>query len=181
MKILVSGSTGLVGSALVPFLAQQGNDVSRLVRVKDLPGVYWNPAGGLISSTPFEGFDAVVHLAGENIASGRWTDEKKKLIRDSRVRGTQLLAEALARAKQPPQVLVCASAIGYYGDRGKELLRENSAAGSGFLADVCRAWEAATAPATQKGIRVVNLRFGMILSSTGGALKMMLPPFTMAA
>jgi len=179
MKILVSGSTGLVGCALVPFLTQHGHLVTRLVRSKEQPGILWNPAGGLISSTPFEGFDAMIHLAGENIASGRWTDEKKKLIRDSRVRGTQLLSETLARLKQPPQTFISASAVGYYGDRGNEILNEERPPGKGFLADVCRGWETATAPATQKGIRVVNMRFGMILSPAGGALAKMLLPFKM--
>jgi uncharacterized protein (TIGR01777 family) len=177
MKILLSGSSGLVGSALSPFLSQQGHAVTHLVRNQLQSGVYWNPEGGLINSTPFEGFDAVIHLAGDNIAKGRWNEEKKKRIRDSRVKGTKLLADALARAKQPPQTLIVASAVGFYGSRFAQVLKEDAAAGTGFLADVCRAWEVAAQPATQKGIRVVHLRFGMILSPAGGALKMMLIPF----
>jgi uncharacterized protein (TIGR01777 family) len=123
-----------------------------------------------------EGLDAVVHLAGENVA-GRWTRAKKARIRDSRVRGTRLLAEALARSRRPPKVLACASAVAYYGDRGEEVLRESSPPGRGFLAEVCRAWESATAPAAERGIRVVNLRFGLVLSRAGGALGRMLPVF----
>jgi len=130
-------------------------------------------------ASPAEGFDAVIHLAGESIASDRWTEAKKRAIRDSRVIGTRLVSEAIARMKKPPQVLICASAIGYYGDRGDELLKEGSAAGSGFLPDVCKAWEAATVPAVQKGVRVVNLRFGIILSAQGGAFAKMLTPFKM--
>jgi hypothetical protein len=126
-----------------------------------------------------EGLDAVVHLAGENIATGRWTAEKKAKIRDSRVRSTRLLCDTLAGLKQPPKVLACASATGYYGDRGDELLTEESASGTGFLAGVCREWEAAATPAAQKGIRVVHLRFGMVLSGAGGALAKLLPPFRM--
>ena len=120
---------------------------------------------------------AVVHLAGENIAAGRWTPARKAEIRRSRVDGTRNLCEVLARLPHPPKVLVSASAIGLYGDRGAEILTEESAAGTGFLAEVCREWEAAAAPAARVGIRVVNLRFGMVLSPTGGALKKMLLPF----
>jgi uncharacterized protein (TIGR01777 family) len=177
MKILISGSNGLVGSALGPALSQQAHSVTQLVRSKVQSGIHWNPEGGLISSTPFEGFDAVIHLAGESIASGRWSEEKKKTIRDSRVKGTRLLTDILTRLKQPPQTYLVASAIGYYGNRGTEGVNEESRIGTGFLAEVCRDWEVATVPASQKGIRVVNLRFGMILSPRGGALKKMLLPF----
>jgi len=181
MDILVSGSRGLIGSALVSFLTAEGHRVIPLVRSKpDSPAadaVRWDPEAGRIDPVGLEGLDAAVHLAGENLAEGRWTAEKKARIRDSRVRGTQLLCAALAGLEQPPQVLIGASAIGYYGDRGEETLTEESEPGSGFLADVCREWEAATEPATQRGIRVVNLRFGMVLSATGGALATMLPPF----
>ncbi len=162
MKILVSGSRGFVGSALVPFLTALGHQVTRLVRPYD-PAV-------------LDGVEAVVHLAGENVI-GRWTPEKKAQIRDSRVNGTRVLAESLARLARPPRAMVCASAVGYYGDRGEERLQEDSPAGSGFLADVCREWETATRPAVQQGIRVVNLRLGMVLSPHGGALAKMLPPF----
>jgi uncharacterized protein (TIGR01777 family) len=180
MKILVTGSTGLVGSALLPSLKSQGHEVFRLVRSEAKAGpteIYWNPKKGIEDASRLEGFDAVVHLAGENISDGRWTEEKKARIRDSRVEGTRRLSDALARLTQPPRALLCASAIGYYGDRGDEIMREEDEPGKGFLADVCREWEAATASAEQKGIRVVKLRFGVILSPKGGALSKMLAPF----
>lgn len=177
MKIGVSGSTGLVGSALVPFLTTSGHQVVRLVRSKPNPGeVYWSPGEGRLDASGLEGLEAVVHLAGENI-TGRWTPAKKARIRESRVQGTQLLAGTLAELPQPPKVLVCASAIGYYGDRGEEVLQEASPPGSNFLAEVCQAWEAASQPAAQKGIRVVSLRIGVVLSPRGGALGQMLLPF----
>jgi uncharacterized protein (TIGR01777 family) len=131
----------------------------------------------VIDSAKLEGLDAVVHLAGENIAEGSWTAEKKARIRDSRVKGTRLVSKALAGLNQKPRVLVCASAIGFYGDRGAEILTEQSPAGSGFLADVCQEWEAATEPAAQAGIRVVNMRIGIVLTPRGGALQKMLLPF----
>ena len=181
MKVLVSGASGLIGSALVPFLTTGGHSVSRLVRkgranLED-GEVAWSPAAGTIDRAGLEGFDAVVHLAGENIASGRWTPERKRRIRDSRVKGTRLLCEALAQCAQPPKVFVGASAIGYYGDRGNETLTEKSEAGAGFLAEVCRDWEAATAGLTDTGIRTALLRVGIVLSPAGGALKKMLLPF----
>lgn len=181
MRILVTGSHGLIGSALVPFLKTGGHEVSRLVRsAETAPGeIRWDPEEQSIEKEKLEGFDAVVHLAGENIAGGRWNAERKQRIRDSRVEGTRLLAEALAGLNRPPQVLVCASAVGYYGDRGEEVLDERSESGSGFLAEVCREWEAAAQPARERGIRVVNLRFGMVLSASGGALEKMLLPFKM--
>jgi hypothetical protein len=155
--------------------------VIRLVRSKKVLAkdeVGWDPAAGAIDTAGLEGLDGVVHLAGENIAS-RWTSEKKAKIRDSRVNGTRLLAETLSRLAKRPKVLVSASAVGYYGDRGDETLVEESGPGSGFLAEVCRAWEAAAEPAARSGIRVVHPRIGMVLSRDGGALKMMLPPFKM--
>jgi hypothetical protein len=180
MDVLVSGASGLVGSALVPFLTTGGAHVIRLVRSTPRPGaaeVYWAPEAGSIATPGLEALDAVVHLAGENIATGRWSPEKKASIRHSRVQGTRLLCEALAQLARPPAVLVSASAIGYYGNRGTEVLREQSCAGTDFLAQVCRDWEAATAPAIEHGIRVVHLRIGVVLSPAGGALARMLVPF----
>jgi uncharacterized protein (TIGR01777 family) len=182
MRILISGASGMAGSALVPFLQAGGHEIARLVRrrpAREGAEVFWDPEGGQLDPAALDGFDGVVHLAGESIASGRWTARKKARIRDSRVLGTRLLSEGLARAARGPRVLVSASAVGYYGSRGDELLTEESSSGSGFLAEVCRDWEAATQPAAERGIRVVILRFGVILSATGGALKKMLVPFRM--
>ena len=172
MRIAVTGSTGLIGSALVPWLTNGGHEVIRMRRPAD-----WDPDAGTIHAAVLNGVGAVVHLAGENIAAGRWTATRKARIRDSRVKATKLIAETLGNMEKPPQVLVSASAIGYYGDRGREVLREDSAPGTGFLADVCRHWESATDAATRKGIRVVHLRTGIVLSEKGGALKQMLLPF----
>lgn len=180
MKILVSGSTGLVGSALLPSLVTEGHTPTRLVRSFNKQAtlsIGWDPSSSALHPAPFEGFGAVIHLAGESIATGRWTDAKKTRIRDSRVKGTRLLSETLAKLQQRPKVLICASAIGFYGDRGEERLTESSRMGSNFLARLCRDWEAATEPAVQGGIRVVHLRFGIILSPKGGALTKMLLPF----
>jgi uncharacterized protein len=182
MKILVTGSSGLVGSALLPSLKAKGHEVIRLVRStpKDsATQIYWNPAEGTLSADALEGLDGVVHLAGDNLAEGRWTDEKKRRIRESRIKGTTLLSETLAKLEQKPDVLVSASAIGFYGNRGDELLTEQSASGEDFLSEVCREWELSTQAASQSGVRVVTLRFGVILSGEGGALKKMLFPFKM--
>jgi uncharacterized protein len=178
-RILVSGSSGLIGSALLPVLKTSGYEVVCLGRGQSGSGrIGWDPARPLAPES-VSGFDAVIHLAGESIAS-RWTESKKKAIRDSRVLGTRHLAEALARAASPPRVLISASAIGFYGDRADEILREDSASGgSGFLPEVCREWEAAADPAVQAGIRTAFLRTGIVLSAEGGALKQMLPPFRM--
>jgi uncharacterized protein (TIGR01777 family) len=180
MHVLVSGASGFMGSAMVPTLIAGGHTVTRLVRSTPRPGqaeIPWNPVARSIGTPALEGLDAVVHLAGDNIASGRWTAAKKASIRNSRVQGTTVLCEALAQLVKPPKVLLSASAFGYYGDRGETILREESPPGTGFLAEVCQAWEAATAPAAQRGIRVVHLRFGMVLSPAGGALAKMLTPF----
>lgn len=179
MKVAVTGSTGLVGSLLVPALSSAGHEALRLVRHppagKD--EIFWDPDIGQLDEASLEGIGAVVHLAGENIAARRWNADQKARIRDSRIHGTHVLATALARLKTPPKVLVAASAVGFYGDRGDGVLTEESAGGQGFLADVCREWEAAADPARQKGIRVVHLRFGVVLSPKEGALKKMLPAF----
>ena len=181
MKILVSGSHGLVGSALMDSLKRAGHELFALMRraPRSEAEVEWYPERGSLALSRLEGMETVIHLAGESIASGRWTEEKKQRIRDSRVKGTTLLSEALANLRDPPQTFLCASAIGFYGDRGDEILTEESAPGNDFLAQVCVEWERATEPAAEKGIRVVNLRFGIILSADGGALAKMLPPFRM--
>ena len=180
MRVAVSGSTGLVGSEVVASLSTAGHEVVRLVRRPPAPGekaVRWDPAKGEVDAAGLEGFDAVIHLAGENVGAGRWTPARKAAIRDSRVNGTRLLCDALAGLARPPKTLVCASAVGYYGDRGGETLAEESPPGTGYLAEVCREWEAASAPAARKGIRVVALRIGMVLSPEGGGLPRMLPLF----
>ena len=180
MKILVSGSHGLVGKALMKSLTDDGHEVIRLVRQEPIfgaPEIWWDPSQGRIDAERLEGLDVVVHLAGESIASGRWTDEKKRTILESRVKGTSLLSDSLARLSRPPSVFLSASAIGYYGDRGDELLTEQSAPGNDFLAKVCIEWEAATSAAVEKGIRTVHTRFGIILDENGGALAKMLTPF----
>ena len=180
MKILISGSSGFVGSALVSLLAGDGHQVVRLVRSPRGTGeseVVWDPVGGSVNPAALEGIDAVVHLAGEPIAAGRWTPERKAKIRDSRLIGTRRLCEALAQMPRPPRVLVSASAVGYYGNRAEEPLTEESARGSTFLAELSQEWEAATTPARERGIRVVNARIGIVLSPAGGALQKMLPPF----
>jgi uncharacterized protein (TIGR01777 family) len=183
MKVIVTGATGLVGRALVRSLLSDGHSVTRLVRGEaqafHAPGtsaVHWQPEKGIVEAKALEGH-AAVNLAGEPIAEGRWTDEKKRRILESRVKGTHLLAETLAGLKEKPSVLVNASAIGFYGDRGDEVLREESASGEDFLSEVCREWEKATLAASQAGIRVVHLRIGVVLSREGGALTKMLTPF----
>src|SRR5262245_8893612 len=179
MIVAVSGSSGLVGSALVPSLRAQGHAVRRLVRPHSAHSgeIAWDPEHGRLDAADLSGCDAVVHLAGANIAAGRWSAARKKRLRDSRVAATTLLASTLARLPRRPAVLVQASAIGYYGDRGEEILTEASPPGRGFLPDLCVEWEQASAPARQAGLRVVPLRFGIILSGRGGALKKMLLPF----
>ncbi len=178
MHIAVTGSGGMVGSALVPFLTADGHRVTRLVRRSALADdVLWDPAVGVRDVSQLEGVEAVVHLAGANIAAGRWTAARKEEIRKSRVEGTRRLCEGLAGLASRPRALVAASAIGIYGDRGDEILSEDSPPGEDFLAGICREWEAATEPAAKAGVRVVWLRFGMILSPAGGALKKMLLPF----
>jgi len=182
LRVAVTGSHGLIGGALVPLLTTGGHQVKRLVR--DRPGdddLLWDPDNGSFDLSALEGYDAVVHLAGENIAAGRWTAERKMRIRDSRVVGTRHLCEALSHLAAPPKVLVSASAIGIYGDRGDETLDEQSPAGKGFLADVTQDWEAAAEPAVAAGIRTVLMRLGMVLCPRGGALSKMLTLFRVGA
>jgi uncharacterized protein len=178
-RILVSGASGPIGTALLPSFHNRGHKVVRLIRgtTSGLEQVAWNPAKP-IAPESVSGFDAVIHLAGESIA-GRWTADKKAKIRGSRIIGTRNLAQALAQTKDKPQVFVCSSAIGYYGNRGDETLNEKSSPGTGFLADVCREWEAATQAASEAGIRTVMMRTGVVLSPAGGALGKMLTPFKM--
>lgn len=178
LRVAVTGSSGLVGSALVSFLRTGGHEVVRLVRRPPKLGggeVRWDPEG-FVDTENLEGVDAVVHLAGENIF-GLWTSGKKEAIRQSRVQGTRVLVDALSALERPPGVLVSASAVGYYGDTGGERVDEESPPGSGFLAGVCREWEEAAAAAEDAGIRVVRLRAGVVLTPRGGALGAMLPLF----
>jgi uncharacterized protein (TIGR01777 family) len=176
-RILISGGSGLIGSALVKAFEARRDEVTRLVRRRPQSSneLQWDPMREIPPLT-VSGFDAVIHLSGENVA-GRWTEAKKHRIRDSRVVSTDHLARALAKAEAKPAAFVCASAIGYYGNRGDEILTEDSPSGSGFLADVSREWESVTAPAAAAGIRIVNMRTGIVLSAKGGALKQMLLPF----
>ncbi len=178
-RILVSGVSGPIGAALLPSLYASGWSVVRLVRgqANGEEQISWNPALQLTPAA-VSGFDAVIHLAGESIF-GRWTEDKKAKILKSRIAGTFNLAQALAQVKEKPGVFICGSAIGYYGSRGDELLREESAPGTGFLAEVCQQWEEATTPAVQADIRTAHLRTGIVLSPKGGALRAMLPPFKM--
>jgi uncharacterized protein (TIGR01777 family) len=177
--VAITGATGLVGQALEAFLSTAGHRVLRVTR-SPRPGsddVGWDPARARLDVAALRGADAVVHLAGESVFGLRWSEAKKRAIRESRVRGTDLLARGLTELERPPRTLVSASALGWYGDRGDERLSETSAPGAGFLAEVCRDWEAATAPLEKAGVRVVHLRTGVVLSAAGGALATMLPVF----
>lgn len=180
MKVLISGGSGLIGSALTNTLRADGQVVSHFIRPggKAAPGdVLWNPSRATVDVPALEGHDAIVHLGGASIADGRWTDKRKAILRSSRVDSTRVLVDSLTHLKQPPRVFVCASAIGYYGDRGDELLTESSGYGNDFLAILCRAWEAEATRASANGIRTVTTRFGVILATQGGALPQMLTPF----
>jgi uncharacterized protein (TIGR01777 family) len=177
MRILVSGASGPIGAALLRSLKAQGSAVTRWVRNSATGNdqIVWDPSRPL-SPDSVSGFDAVIHLAGESIV-GRWTDAKKRRILDSRSQGTGHLAEAVAKASQPPRVFISASAVGFYGNRGDEILSEDSASGEGFAAEICRQWEAATQPAAKAGIRTAQMRIGVVMSADGGALPKMLTPF----
>ena len=180
MRVLVSGSTGLIGSSLVRSLESGGHDVVRLLRPQSRTtanGIMWDPAAGSLDAREVEGFDSVVHLSGENIANRRWSEAQMARIRDSRIGSTTLLSETLASLDSPPSVLACASAGGYYGDRGVELLDEDASVGTGFMAEATKEWEDATGPAASAGIRVVNLRIGVVLTADGGMLSRVLPIF----
>lgn len=187
MRIAITGASGFVGTAAVEHLTTAGHDVVRLVRrtgdgtsASDSPAsrtAAWNPTTGELDTENLGAIDAVVHLAGENVAGGRWTKARRRAIRDSRGPVTERLAQSLAALERPPRVLVSASATGFYGDRGDTVLDEQSPAGQGFLADVATEWERGTDPARDAGIRVVNLRIGLVLHHSGGALARMLLPF----
>jgi len=178
MRVLIAGSSGVIGGALAETLIGRGDEVVRLLRPQSPgDGVTWDPAAGAVEASAVEGFDAVVNLAGRSIGAKRWTVAEKHKIWDSRVDSTQLLADTIAALQHPPAVVVNASAVGYYGDGAGSILTEASTAGSGFLAELCVAWEAATAAAAQAGIRVANLRSGIVLSVAGGALGRLLAPF----
>ncbi|MFF0409947.1 TIGR01777 family oxidoreductase [Kitasatospora sp. NPDC004745] len=187
MRIVVTGSTGLIGSALVRSLLADGHEVVRLVRRRSRTGpqpdgstaIGWNPLLGQVERGGLAGTDAVVHLAGAGVGDHRWTDSYKREIRESRVLGTETLAVALAELKEPPRVLVSASAVGWYGQTGDRVIDEDSPAGDDFLAEVCVEWEAAARPAERAGIRVVHPRTGMVLSAAGGAGARLLPLFRM--
>jgi uncharacterized protein len=180
VRILISGASGTIGRALAPALAADGHAVTRLVRgraPRDGRELRWDPTAGVMDPAAIASCDAVIHLAGASIAAGRWTASRKAEIMESRRLGTRTIAAALARAAPPPRVLVCASGAGYYGDRGGEVLTEESGPGTGFLADVVRAWEAEARVATEAGVRVVHLRQGLVLARHGGALPTIALPF----
>jgi hypothetical protein len=186
MRILVSGSTGFLGTSLIETLEREGHAIVRLVRPETSQSrpaggsgqtLAWDPVAGAFDAASAEGADALVHLAGASIAGGRWNASRKKLLRTSRIAATRHLIGALAQLQRPPRVIVAASAIGYYGSRGDETLTETSAPGNDFLAGLCREWEAETARGAEFGARVVSLRFGIILAAHGGALPRMLTPF----
>ena len=180
--VAISGQNGLVGKALTAALQEDGRSVVAITRQRGgsfQDAIHWDTTTGLTNPARLESVDAIVHLAGENIAGGRWNEQRKRLIRHSRVEGTRSLVQSIATIKKRPKVLVCASAIGFYGDRGSTTLDETSAPGQGFLADVCQAWEAEASAAAGLGMRVVNVRIGVVLSPKGGALAKMLLPFKM--
>ncbi len=177
MRILISGASGFVGSALMRELSGKGHSVSPLLRISSEHLPSWDPVRGEIAASQLEGFDAVIHLAGASLADGRWTRRRRHQFRESRVPATQLLCETLSQLKSPPKVFIGASAVGIYGSRADEKLDENSSPGTGFLAQLGQDWEEATLPASEAGIRVAHLRMGMVLGQSGGALPKLIPLF----
>lgn len=179
MKILLAGGTGFIGNALSPYLQDQGHSVKKLVREKTgkEDEIYWDTSKNLLDPAECEAFDFIINLAGENIASSRWTSKVKNKIKESRVMSTRLIVETLAKVKNKPKGMINASAVGFYGNRGSEILNESDPVGEGFLAEVCREWEEEALKARQFGIRVALARFGTVLSDRGGALEKMLIPF----
>ena len=184
MTVIITGASGVIGSTLVPFLTTGGHRVIRLVRNLSEPSqdeLFWDPLSGILNTDNIKNIDAVIHLAGENIGSGRWTPEKKKKIIESRVKGTELLTKKLSSLEKPPKVIISASAIGFYGDRGDQILNENDESGSDFISSVCSMWEKAAHPALERNIRTVFLRIGIVLTPLGGALRRLLLPFKLCA
>ncbi|MES2121179.1 MAG: TIGR01777 family oxidoreductase [Chlamydiota bacterium] len=182
LRILVSGSSGFIGGGLVYFLRALGMDVTRLVRRKTAQctdAICWDAESGTFQREDFEGFDAVIHLSGANIAEKRWSEKQKQKLFQSRCRDTWVLSQALSRLDQLPKTIICASAVGFYGDRGEEILTEQSPQGSGFLADLCSKWDQSLQAVEARGVRVVHTRFGQVLGSSGGVLKKMLPLYRM--
>lgn len=182
LRIVVSGSSGLIGSALVPYLRNEGHEIVRLVRREPSPNeseVQWNPVTGTLDANALQSIDASIHLSGANIGAKRWSESRKAEIHNSRVDSTKLLSEALAQLEPRPKVLASASALGFYGDRGSEVLQENAGPGKDFLAESTRQWEEATQAASKAGIRVVNMRFGLVLSPYADLIKRQLPAFKM--
>ena len=181
-EMVIGGASGLIGGRLARALRQKGVRVQTLIRPQSKPSgdretITWDPRQKLIPTASLENLEAVIHLGGENVASGAWTKARKQRIRSSRIETTTFLSETLASLNRPPRVLLCASATGYYGDRQDDWVDEDSHAGKGFLADVCRQWETATVAAAKAGIRVVHLRTGVVLAREGGALAKMKTPF----
>ncbi len=182
MKILVSGASGLIGSALTSALEAEGHEVRKLVRSTSTTASesQWDPYGGNMEPGALDGIDAVIHLSGQSILSVPWNERKKQAIRDSRIETTAFICRRLIAMPTPPKVWLCASAIGYYGDRGDERLDEDSGPGSGFFSALCQDWEAATAPASEHGVRVINLRLGLVFSGQGGVLQTLRRVFNLA-
>lgn len=183
MKIVVTGASGLIGTALVPYLRKQGHEVARLVRTRKVAAdaIYWDPDNGELNPHDLSGFDTIIHLAGANVAEERWTEKRKRLILESRVYGLRTLTEAIRGCAEKPTTLISASATGFYGDRGDDFLDETSESGTGFLAEVCREWEGGLREVESTGLRTASLRLGIVLSSNGGALGKMLPAFKCGA